>query len=154
MQTLIGILVSLAATWAVAQAPSPKSPPTPPAVSSQAYTPDPVATTYRPLIGRLFFSDAERERLDRARKDGVQIIDGEAVARSPQLNGFVIRSDGRTTYWVEGGQRRVAGVATEMKVASSMTGAEPSVIFKPSTPPMIAPATPARKATKPAAKQQ
>ncbi|MFO0305958.1 MAG: hypothetical protein ACK51J_09270, partial [Burkholderiales bacterium] len=27
------------------------------------YTPQPVSTTYRPLIGKLFFTDTERDRL-------------------------------------------------------------------------------------------
>ncbi len=99
----------------------------PPTARGEAYTLDPVSTTYRPLTGRLFFSDAERARLDKARKDGVQILDGEVVARSPQLNGFVKSSDGRTTFWVDGAQRVQHSAAKLPMVASSMTGGEPTV---------------------------
>ncbi len=113
----------------------------PPTARGEAYTPDPVSTTYRPLTGRLFFSDAERARLDKARKDGVQILDGEVVARSPQLNGFVKSTDGRTTYWVDGSQRVQGSVATAASVPSSMTGGEPSVMLKPSTSPTSAATT-------------
>jgi len=150
MQTITFIFLSLIATLTIAQTPATKTPPPDTAAADKAYTPDPVSTTYRPLTGRLFFSDIERERLDKARRDGVQIVDGEVVARSPQLNGFVKHSDGRTTYWVDGGQRSVTPTSKKFDVASGMTGPEPSVMFKPSAPPMIRPATPTGRTTKPA----
>jgi len=154
MQTITLILLSLIAIPTIAQPSATKAPPAAETVPDKAYRPDPVSTTYRPLTGRLFFSDLERERLDKARRDGVQIVDGEVIARSPQLNGFVKHSDGRITYWVDGGQRSVTGTSKKLDVAASMTGGEPSVMFKPSTPPMIGPAKPAGKATKPPRTQQ
>jgi len=150
MQTIAFILLSLTATLAIAQPPASKTPPADVAVSDKAYTPDPVSTTYRPLTGRLFFSDLERERLDKARRDGVQIVDGEVIARAPQLNGFVKHSDGRITYWVDGRQRNVTGTSKKLDVGSNMTGGEPRVMFKPSTSPMIGPAAAAGRTTKPA----
>jgi len=150
MQTITLILLSLIAIPTIAQPSATKAPPAAETVPDKAYRPDPVSTTYRPLTGRLFFSDLERERLDKARRDGVQIVDGEVIARSPQLNGFVKHSDGRITYWVDGGQRSVTGTSKKLDVAASMTGGEPSVMFKPSTSPMIGPAAAAGRTTKPA----
>lgn len=149
MQTIIFTFLSLAATLAVAQQPTTRATPAVTATPDQAYTPDPVSTTYRALTGRLFFSDAQRERLNKARRDGVQIVDGKVIPRAPQLNGFVKRSDGRTTYWVDGGQRTNSGASTKFEVASSMTGAEPGVTFLPSTAPRTEPTAPTIKAAKP-----
>lgn len=149
MQTITFIFLSLITTLTVAQPPATKTPPPSTAASDKAYTPDPVSTTYRPLTGRLFFSEVERERLDKARRDGVQVVDGEVRARAPQLNGFVKHSDGRTTYWVDGGQRSVISASDKLDVTSRMTGPEPSVMIKPSTSPMIWQAAPAGTTTKP-----
>ena len=104
----------------------------PPSTGAGGYTPPPVSTTYRPLTGKLFFTDAERDRLDKARKDGVLVIDGEVVARSPQVEGFVRSSGGRTTYWVDGGQRIDAKPANSVTASPSMTGPEASVKFRES----------------------
>jgi hypothetical protein len=93
------------------------------------YTPQPVSTTYRPLIGKLFFTDAERDRLDKARKDGVSVVDGEVVARSPQVDGFVRSTSGRTVYWVDGSQRIDATSSNNIAAKPSMTGTESGVKF-------------------------
>ncbi|MCE2722735.1 MAG: hypothetical protein ACK511_15070 [Burkholderiales bacterium] len=91
------------------------------------YTPQPVSTTYRPLIGKLFFTDTERDRLDKARKDGVLVVDGEVVARTPRVDGFVKSSSGRTTYWVDGGQRIDSTPSNNIAARPSMTGTESAV---------------------------
>jgi hypothetical protein len=117
-------------TLLIAQAPPPAAPAAPAAATG--YTPPPVSTTYRPLTGKLFFTDAERDRLDKARKDGVQIVDGEVVARAPRVEGFVQSSGGRTTYWVDGGQRITAAPSKNLAAAATMTGAEPAVTFRES----------------------
>ncbi|MFO0462937.1 MAG: hypothetical protein ACK5YU_01895 [Burkholderiales bacterium] len=116
------------------------------------YTPQPVSTTYRPLIGKLFFTDTERDRLDKARKDGVSVVDGEVVARSPQVDGFVRSTSGRTVYWVDGSQRIDATSSNNIAAKPSMTGTESGVKFLESgvspTAPVVSKSAPA-KATKP-----
>ncbi|MBC7622551.1 MAG: hypothetical protein H7232_04105 [Aeromicrobium sp.] len=114
----------------------------PPSTGAGGYTPPPVSTTYRPLTGKLFFTDAERDRLDKARKDGVLVVDGEIVARSPQVEGFVRSSGGRTTYWVDGGQRIDAKPANSVTAGPSMTGPEASVKFRESGVSTISPLPP------------
>jgi hypothetical protein len=116
------------AATAMAQTPPPASAP------AAGYTPPPVSTTYRPLTGKLFFSDAERDRLDKARRDGVQIVDGEVVTRSPRVDGFVRSSSGRTTYWVDGRQRIAADPAKDVSAGASMTGPESTVSFRETQP--------------------
>jgi hypothetical protein len=123
--TIALLCVSLKSVNAISQA-------APPPTNPVAYTPPPVSTTYRPLIGKLFFSDAERDRLDKARKDGVLEIDGEVVARSPRVNGFVKSSSGRTTYWVDGGQRIDATSSNNIVAKPSMTGTESLVKIRES----------------------
>jgi len=150
MRTIFLVLLSLTATITVAQQPATKAPTAVADAPALAYTPDPVSTTYRRLTGKLFFSDVERERLNKARRDGVQIVDGEVVARAPQLNGFVKRSDGRTTYWVDGGQHSNTGTSTKLEVASGMIGGEPRLRFVRPTPAKTESSTPTNQATKPA----
>ena len=75
--------------------------PAPPA--SPAVPPE----TAKRLDGRLFFSALERQRLDDARKRGLVIgDDGQPVQAPPSvLNGFVKRSDGQITIWLDGQAR-------------------------------------------------
>lgn len=95
--------------------------------------PDPIASTYRPLTGKLFFNDLERERLDKARKDGVQVVDSEVVNRTPTLNGMVRESSSRkTTYWVDGKARRVGTKERDPAIAPNMVGATPTVTLRAS----------------------
>jgi hypothetical protein len=56
------------------------------------------------LEGRLFFSADERQRMDRARKRGLVVgEDGQSVEPPTSvLNGFVKRSDGNISVWVDG----------------------------------------------------
>jgi hypothetical protein len=127
------LCVSLKSVNAISQA-------APPPTNPVAYTPPPVSTTYRPLIGKLFFSDAERDRLDKARKDGVSVVDSDIVARSPQVDGFVNSSSGRTTYWVDGGQRIDAKPRDDLAATPKMVGPESRVKFLESGRDSIAPA--------------
>jgi hypothetical protein len=105
---------------------------TPSATTSGGYTPPPVSTTYRPLTGKLFFTDAERDRLDKARKNGVLIVDGEVISRSPRVDGFVKSSSGRTTYWVDGGQRIDATSSNDIAAKPSITGTESAIKIRES----------------------
>jgi hypothetical protein len=124
----------------------------PPSATAGGYTPPPVSTTYRPLTGKLFFTDAERDRLDKARKDGVLVVDGEVVARTPRVDGFVKSTSGRTTYWVDGGQRIDATPSNNIAARPSMTGTESAVKIRESgvgqTPPVM-PKSVLAKGTKP-----
>ena len=57
-----------------------------------------------PFEGRLFFSDRERQRIDDSRKRGLASGDDAQPVEAPTstLNGFVQRSDGHTSVWVDG----------------------------------------------------
>jgi hypothetical protein len=81
-----------------AQTPAPLSvAPKVPAVAKLAPAPE-------ALTGTLFNSREERERLDRTRLRGGAIEDEVAATVEPErpvINGFVKRSDGRNTVWVD-----------------------------------------------------
>jgi hypothetical protein len=58
-------------------------------------------------LGRLFFTPAERAALDRAQA-GVPVDEESipAVTKRPaQVNGYVSRSDGKATVWLDGDPR-------------------------------------------------
>ncbi len=101
--------------------------------SPAGYTPDPITTTSLPLSGKLFFTDDKRTQLDRARRDGTIVVEGDVIQRTTVLNGFVKRSDGGTTYWVNGGgkteSRYVRVPLREVTVAPNMVGAEPAFVL-------------------------
>ena len=67
-----------------------------------------IAETSEPLAGKLFFSREQRERINRSRKGGAvetEEIVVDAIAARPRrsvINGFVKRSDGLSTVWVDG----------------------------------------------------
>lgn len=54
------------------------------------------------FAGTLFYTDAERAKLDRARKSGGPIPDDAENAPPSVINGMVKRGDGQTTVWVDG----------------------------------------------------
>lgn len=57
-----------------------------------------------PALGTLFLTPEERERLDRMRRGEPEIPAAAAPVpgRPPAVTGFVKRSDGRHTVWVDG----------------------------------------------------
>lgn len=73
-----------------------------------------------PLPGRLFHSASERAALDHLGRDAPPAAptrtpvpaaarpSASPPARSQQLKGFVLRSDGHDTYWVSGAARNDA----------------------------------------------
>lgn len=108
--------------------------------STEAYKPDPITTTSQALQGKLFFNDAERAKVNQARKDiaaGKVVIDSDSTERAPVLSGFIKRSDGVATYWVNGGgandTRFVTGIdktaSTEILATSTMVGGEPKFVL-------------------------
>ena len=53
-------------------------------------------------LGTLFLTPEERARLDSLRRGDAQAAPGAPVPRDHALTGFVQRSDGRTTVWIDG----------------------------------------------------
>lgn len=54
-------------------------------------------------LGTLFHSPQERDRLDRLRRgEAVNDVEGEATVSLPRVNGFMRRSDGRDTVFLDG----------------------------------------------------
>ncbi len=80
--------------------------------------------TARRLEGRLFFTAAERLRLDQARKRGLVVNDeGNFVEAPPNvLNGFVKRSDGKAVVWVDGEVRWNAQTQSAQSLVPSNVG--------------------------------
>ncbi|MEO8385803.1 MAG: hypothetical protein ABI583_11210 [Betaproteobacteria bacterium] len=98
----------------------------PPTVSSATPTID----TASRLDGRLFFSAAERQRMDQARKRGMVVNDdGNFVEAPPNvLNGFVKRSDGNTVVWVDGSVRWNAQTEGAQNLVPSNVGGPASYV--------------------------
>nr|VFK20047.1 MAG: hypothetical protein BECKLFY1418C_GA0070996_10673 [Candidatus Kentron sp. LFY] len=61
-----------------------------------------------PLLGRLFFSNEERQELDRFRDEAKEHKDSVAgekqaiSAKSFTMDGVVMRSNGKSTFWING----------------------------------------------------
>lgn len=53
-------------------------------------------------LGTLFLTPEERARLDALRRGDAQAAPGAPAPRDHALTGFVQRSDGRTTVWIDG----------------------------------------------------
>jgi hypothetical protein len=71
---------------------------------------DRIAPATQPLAGTLFFGRDQRDKMDRVRQLGAvaEVKDDDGVVVEPTvtvLNGFVKRSDGQTTIWVDGRPR-------------------------------------------------
>jgi len=76
-------------------------------------------------LGRLFFSPAERDALD-ARRSGKSSSTPAAAQAPVRIDGYVLRSGGRPTVWVNGGVDRSN---EKVKVGSALDHAEvPDVI--------------------------
>ena len=89
-------------------------------------------------LGTLFTTPEERVRLDRLRRgepDGPVVVEGER-APNPTLTGFVKRSDGRHTVWIDGApvpvSRPGAGTLLEPSAVGSAaaSGDAPIVVRK------------------------
>jgi hypothetical protein len=65
-------------------------------------------------LGTLFYSPAEREQLDRMRRgEAVEAPAGAPLPREHAVTGYVQRSDGRGTVWIDGRAVRVADPKAE-----------------------------------------
>ncbi|MFN7219347.1 MAG: hypothetical protein ACK5UX_01740 [Burkholderiales bacterium] len=123
-------------TWVLAASAQPSSTPPAQAAASQPNAtaePPKSATPVRitqpgpsPLLtDRLFFSEDERARLDRARARGVSTDELDAgISLAPTLDGVMRQVGGRTTYWINGTPRVVAPRARDPIVPNAMIGPE------------------------------
>ncbi len=89
-------------------------------VSNGAVIPPPpknISNTAEPLAGTLFFNREQRERIDRARKQGNIVEVEEEITtekpRRPVINGFVKRSDGADAVWINGERMNLAAGAAD-----------------------------------------
>lgn len=87
--------------------------------NSVAVPPPPknIRNTAEPISGTLFFTREQRERIDRARKQGdfVEVEEAVVAERPPRpvINGFVKRSDGADAVWINGQRMNLAADAAD-----------------------------------------
>ena len=95
MRASIAVLLLVLAPGANAQAPAPGPAPAPATPASAT-----------PALGTLFNTPEERLRLERLRRgeNAAERAPGAPAPRNtkPELTGFVKRSDGRHTVWIDG----------------------------------------------------
>jgi hypothetical protein len=71
-------------------------------------------------LGTLFHTPEERERLDRMRRGEPESPQASTTGGAPAVTGFVKRSDGRHTVWIDG-------------TPVSVRGAQNAPVFDPRT---------------------
>ena len=80
-------------------------------------------------IGTLFYTPEQRARMDRLRR-GEPVVDiAEAAgvpSRKPTVTGYVQRSDGRNTVWIDGRPVVIASPAAKELLDPRMVQPEPS----------------------------
>ncbi len=88
------------------------------------------APSVSPLAGTLFFGQQEREQMDSARRRGGGSAPGTWERTAPSvLNGFVKRSDGGSTVWVDGVQKLMSDATIIARVQSTSVGMETTTII-------------------------
>ena len=93
-------------------------------------------------LGTLFLTPQEREKLDALRRGDkpAAVASGEAATRGAvdhALTGYVQRSDGRTTVWIDGRAVRVPArkaPALEPRIVQDSAGQAPGVRIERDTP--------------------
>ena len=104
------------------------------------------------LPGRLFYTPAQRAQLEAARARNVTRINQATPAAGPpplRFDGMVIRSDGKTTRWVDGKAEVGASSVTGLKPGQIRANGkvyEPYQVLRPQAP---SPVEPAAKETTP-----
>jgi hypothetical protein len=86
------------------------------------------ATSAFPVdFGTLFTSPEERARLDRLRRGEPEATPAEAIVQSadPRVTGYVRRSDGRNTVWIDGRPVVVSGAEAARLMQSAPMAAPP-----------------------------
>lgn len=85
-------------------------------------------------LGRLFFTPEQRDALDARRRSRVPEKPAPAplvIAPTTRLDGYVRRSDGRSTVWVNGDTADDSRPQTDGSVAVSVGDGGPRVRLKP-----------------------
>ncbi len=70
-------------------------------LAQTAATPDASAAATSPSLGRLFFTPETRAALDRQRASS-RLATGSLQGNTLTLNGTILRSSGKRTYWING----------------------------------------------------
>jgi hypothetical protein len=99
------------------------------ALALASVSPAALAATAAPAIefGTLFHTPEERMRLDRLRRGDpdVPVAAGEARSTTPTLTGFVRRSDGRHTVWIDGAPLPVTRPGADALLDPAAVGTPP-----------------------------
>ncbi|MEO8100944.1 MAG: hypothetical protein ABI790_00360 [Betaproteobacteria bacterium] len=83
-----------------------------------------------PLAGTLFFAQQQREQMDSARWRGAGSVQESWERTAPSvLDGFVKRSDGSSTVWVDGVQKLMSDARIIARVQSTSVGMETTTII-------------------------
>lgn len=102
----------------------------------KAPAPTKLEPTPKVLTGTLFNTHEQRERLDRARQRG-GVPEDEVVAAAeperPVINGFVKRSDGRNTVWVDDVMKRDPRSEVVEQLEPNVVGRNNGVSSRPLT---------------------
>ncbi len=117
---ILSVLIYTAANASLAQSLAATNAPT--SVMS-VFTPAEDVALLKPLGGTLFFDVSERDRMDLARKSGPTNIHlATTISEPPVINGFVKRSDGITTVWVDGACQEVTSATLVARISSTSVG--------------------------------
>lgn len=95
---------------------------------------DKIAPVTQPLAGTLFFGRDQRDKMDRVRKLGTvaEVKDDDGVLVEPAvsvLNGFVKRSDGTATVWVDGAYKSISDSAVMARIQPASVGMDTKSIL-------------------------
>jgi hypothetical protein len=92
---------------------------------------DAVGPLTRPLAGTLFFDAEQRSRMNRIRERGFAIAPdapGGVESRS-MIEGFVKRSDGKATVWVDGMYKPMEDPVLLSRIQSTSVGMDTQSVF-------------------------
>ena len=90
---------------------------------------DSMSPLSQPLAGTLFFDQKQRDQMDRVRKRGGIIVDQTTGEPVPSvLNGFVKRSDGISTVWVDGIYKTMSDATMMLRIQSTSVGMDAGTI--------------------------
>jgi hypothetical protein len=91
---------------------------------------DALAPLAQPLSGTLFFDQKQRDQMDRTRKHGGIMVDHSSGEPAPSvLNGFVKRSDGTSTVWVDGAYKVMNDTNMMGRIQATSVGLDTNAIL-------------------------
>jgi hypothetical protein len=108
------------------------------------------------LVETLFFSAEQRRQMDRARdRPQTLLAEGDnSVESRSTINGFVKRSDGVSTVWVDGQQKSMINGNMARRIQPSAVGMDIASITASQAPEMTTPVVRADKDKKPVVKMR